>query len=461
VVGHERAEWIFEPTLVDQSVRYVREFLSRKNRYTGIRYADDSTIAVVEIMNEPRYPTLRDVLSDAGLKGCRDAFAKWASQQPNEVPEGVFYPAYRYECVSRYLNRMCATVRDTGCPAPVVWNLNWPRMINGHEDVFQAAADSDIDGISFCCYPGQSDVPNPFWANPADLSGNNYLPYLQRCYSDYSYLRWMLGERFAGKAKMAYEFESMYNHSAHLYPAMARLFRSLGAQIAPMWQYTLSPVAEYRAGSHYLNAYCTPRKAASFRIASQVFATTPRYVPFELKAEAEFVESLWATSYTQDLCVWRSPTVFMHSGSTSWNPLGVPDSPRTIVGCGNSPLATYDGSGMYVLEIDDNQARLQILPDVRYLHPTWQRRGPKLAERVCELSTDAEHFFELLLPGWTGDVSVFRVSQNETTPVTLDGESTRFRVRPGTYHLTRPAHLGSKAVWPVYGRTCASPRVVQ
>ena len=130
--------------------------------------------------------------------------------------------------------------------------------------------------VSFCCYPGQSDVANPFWANPADLSGNNYLPYLQTCYRDYSYLRWMLGRRFEKKAKMAYEFESMYNHSAHLYPAMARLFRSLGAQIAPMWQYTLSPVAEYRGGSHYLNAYCTPRKAVSFRIASRVFAATPR-----------------------------------------------------------------------------------------------------------------------------------------------------------------------------------------
>ena len=70
---------------------------------------------------------------------------------------------------------MCATVRATGCPAPVVWNLNWPRMINGHEDIFQAAADSAVDGVSFCCYPGQSDVANPFWANPADLSVNNYL----------------------------------------------------------------------------------------------------------------------------------------------------------------------------------------------------------------------------------------------------------------------------------------------
>jgi hypothetical protein len=238
---------------------------------------------------------------------------------------------------------------------------------------------------------------------------------------------------------MAYEFESMYNHSAHLYPAMARLFRSLGAQVAPMWQYTLSPVAEYRAGSHYLNAYCTPRKAASFHIASQVFATTPRYAPFELKAKAELVESLWATSHPQDLCVWHSPTMFMHSGSTSWNPIGVPDSPELIVGCGNSPLARYEGSGMYVLKIDGDQAQLQILPDVRYLYPTWQRRGPKLTERVCELSTKAAHPFELLLPGWTGNVSVVRVAQDQTTRVTLEKDRTRFRARPGTYHVIRPA----------------------
>jgi len=440
VAGHERAEWIFDPALAAKSRRYVRDFLDRTNRYTGVRYADDPTIAVVEIMNEPRYPTLRDLRSEASLRECTGAFDAWRSKQQGDAEPEVLYPAYRYEALLRYLNRMCDTVRSTGCPAPVIWNLNWPRMVNNHEDVFQAAGDSAIDGVSFCCYPGQSDVANPFWANPADLSVNNYLPYLQTCYRDYSYLRWMLGKRFEKKAKMAYEFESMYNHTAYLYPAMARLFRSLGAQIAPMWQYTLSPVAEHRAGSHYLNAYCTPQKAVSFRIASRVFATTPRYPPFDLAAKKEKVGPKRAVSFDRDLSLWQSDEAFMHSDDVDWNPLGVPNAPEIIAGCGTSPLASYGGTGMYVLEINDDCVDLLILPDVRYTYPTWQRRSSKSPERVCELDTEAVHIFELRLAGWTDGVEVARLEGDRATSLTMLGPGTRFRAGPGQYQLTRGHH---------------------
>ncbi len=436
VAGHEREEWLFDPELAAKSERYVHEFLDRTNRYTQVRYADDPTIAAVEIMNEPHYPTLQDLRSEPSLHACADAFKAWRANQPGQVPAEAIYPAYRYELLQRYLDRMCATVRATGCPAPVVWNLNWPRMINGHEDVFQAAADSAVDAVSFCCYPGQSDVANPFWANPADLSGNNYLPYLQTCYRDYSYLRWMLGKRFEKKAKMAYEFETMYNHSAHLYPAMARLFRSLGAQIAPMWQYTLSPVAEYRAGSHYLNAYCTPRKAVSFRIAARVFATTPRYAPFDTAATTEMAGPNWAMSFDRDLSLWGSDDTFLNSDEVDWSPLDLPTAPTTIAGCGNSPFVDYSGTGMYVLEFGGDRANLLILPDVRYTYPPWQRAGKPL-KRVCELDAEAVHMFELHLEGWTDGVTVARMEGDTAEPLILDGPGTRFTASPGRYLLRR------------------------
>ena len=437
VTGHEREEWVFDPRLVAKSERYIREFLDRTNRYTNVRYADDPTIAAVEIINEPHYPTLQDLRKEPALQACADAFQTWQIKQPGDLPPETLYPAYRYEVLRRYLNRMHATVRDTGCAAPLVWNLNWPRMINGHEDVFQAAADSHIDAVSFCCYPGQSDVASPFWANPADLSGNNYLPYLQKCYDDYSYLRWILGKRFARKAKMAYEFETMYNHSAHLYPAMARLFRSLGAQIAPMWQYTLSPVAEYRAGSHYLNAYCTPRKAVSFRIASRVFAATPRYTPLNTAAKTEMVGSNWALSFDTDLSLWSSADMFLNSDEVDWNPLSVPEAPTTIAGCGSSPLVTYDGTGMYVIEFDGDRTELRILPDVSYTYPPWQRHYAKPPERVCELDTECQHTLQLHVAGWTDDVEVSRLERGETVPVTKVGSGTSFHIRPGRYRLVR------------------------
>lgn len=437
VVGHERVEWVFDPKLVAKSERYVHEFLNRVNRYTGIRYADDPTIAVIEILNEPHYPTLDDLNSDTSMKACAEAFEIWQSKQQGNAPPEAVFATYRYETVLRYLDRMRATVRNIGCPAPVVWNLNWPRMINSHEDIFQAAADSAVDAVSFCCYPGQSDVANPFWANPADLSGNNYLPYLQTCYRDYSYLRWILGKRFEKKAKVAYEFESMYNHSAHIYPAMARLFRSLGSQIAPMWQYTLSPIAEYRGGSHYLNAYCTPRKAVSFRIASRVFAATRRLAPFDLTAKTEMVGQNWAMSFDKDLSLWSSNDTFLNSDNIDWNPIGEPNVPKTIAGYGNSPLVSYDGTGQYVLEFSKDQAELLILPDVSYTYPIWQRRNFSAAQRLCELTTDVMHVFELHVEGWTTGAEVIRLTDNESVPIARNGPRTRFLASPGRYQLSR------------------------
>ena len=145
VTGHEREEWVFDPRLVATSERYVREFLDRTNRYTNVRYADDPTIAAVEIINEPQYPNWHELQNEPHLKACAEAFETWRSKQPDDLPANAIFPAYRYELLRHYLDRMRATVRDTGCAAPVVWNLNWPRMINGHEDVFQAAADSHIE----------------------------------------------------------------------------------------------------------------------------------------------------------------------------------------------------------------------------------------------------------------------------------------------------------------------------
>ena len=36
-------------------------------------------------------------------------------------------------------------------------------MITENKDVFNAISDSKADGISFCLYPGQDDVGEPFY----------------------------------------------------------------------------------------------------------------------------------------------------------------------------------------------------------------------------------------------------------------------------------------------------------
>jgi hypothetical protein len=276
-----RKIWLVDPDYVRKTERYVRNLVERENRYAWRKYKDEAAIAVFEIMNEPGYVDYAEMGTEEAYAPLRQGFEMWRASKGLSDNLNLYYPLYRYEYVKEYVDRMCAAIRGAGAQKPIAWNLNWPHMIGGHEDVFQAVADSTVDVVSFCLYPGQEDVPSPFWNHPTDLSGKNYLPFLRRHYDEYRRLRWLLGKRFAGKAKAVYEFETFYNQTSYLYPAMARLFRSLGAQIAHMWTYSLTPTAEYLGGSHHLNLYCTPQKAVSFIIAEAVFAESPRYAPYD------------------------------------------------------------------------------------------------------------------------------------------------------------------------------------
>jgi hypothetical protein len=309
MAGHQRQQWLFDGPFVDRMECYVQALLNHRNRYTGQAYRDEPAIALLEVINEPGYLDYPALVGDAKNAAYRRAFDRWcAARQIHEYQE-THFTAYRYELIRGVVNRLAKAIRETGSRKPVVWNLNWPGMITGHEDVFQAVADSTVDGVSFCLYPGQSDVPSHYWDHPTDLSGRNYLPYLGRCYTDYDALRWLLGRRFAGKAKVTYEFETFFNQSSYLYPAMARLLRALGSQMAMMWQYTLSPPARYCGGSHYLNLETSPQKALSFRIASRVFGELPRYADYDTRAQAEMVFGHAAISYPNNLSTAESIAV--------------------------------------------------------------------------------------------------------------------------------------------------------
>ncbi len=441
MAGHEREEWLFDADFMDCSERYITALLNHRNRYNDTPYRSEPAIAVVELINEPRYPRAADVTEGGRFANCRDDFRRWCEAHGvGGAPEQLF-PSYRYDRVKAYLSRMHTAIRATGCDKAVAWNLNWPRMIQGHEDVFQAAADSPVEAVSFCCYPGQRDVKSPFWAHPADLSGNNYLGYLEKCGREYYFLGWVLGRRFASKAKLVYEFENMYNHStSYIYPAMARLFRSLGAQIAPMWQYTLSPVAEFMGGSHYLNLHCTPAKAVAFRIAAEAFRSTPRYAAFDLTDDGSAMSfGPCSLSFQSGISEWVSGHTVMHSGPLATLPAEIGGDVRHIAGVGPSPLVTYEGTGAYFIEPAPGGLGLTILPDAEYLRPPWKRvsRKPPLS-RLCRLDSAATHRFEVRLPDGFGNATVTRLApERETVAAETVGGRISFDVRPGKYLLAR------------------------
>ncbi|HJN14611.1 MAG TPA: hypothetical protein QGH10_03930, partial [Armatimonadota bacterium] len=430
IAGSEREEWLVDESIIESTERYIGELLSHVNRYSGVAYCDDDAIGVIEIMNEPGYIDYNEMMTDERFADLRETFDSWREGEAlDDYPE-LLYARFRYGYVKAYINRMRAVVRAAGARQPVCWNLNWPRMIASHEDVFQAAADSDVEAVSFCLYPGQDDVKSPFWANPVDLSDTNYLPFMRRNYEEYRRLRWLLGERFAGKAKCVYEFETFYNQTSYLYPAMARLLRALGAQVANMWTYSLTPTAEFISGSHHLNLHCTPEKAVSFAIAGQVFADTPRLAPYEAPDDSEATFGDCTVSFSRNLSVHSSPSALMHSRALDWDGIEVHDSVSRIVGCGDSPLVTYDGTGAYFIDVGEDSISLTIGPDARFILPPWDRQKSKPWARTCELDRDSEHSLALRLPGWEEGARAVRVDDGEESPVAVSGPGLALRVRP-------------------------------
>ena len=438
MAGRDRREWITDPALADKSAHYIQALLERENRYTKVAYKSEPAIAVFEIANEPGYVDYVALGSEPLFAPLRRSFEAWCAAKSYTGNLDLFYRMFRYERVRTHIDRMCKVIRDTGSTKPVVWNLNWPHMIQGHEDIFQATADSTVDGVSFCLYPGQSDVPEHYWQHPADLSGKNYLPYVAQSGQEYERLGWALGKRFAKKAKLVYEYETFFNQSSYLYPAMARLFRSLGAQVATMWTYSLTPAAEYMAGSHLLNLYCTPQKATSFMIAGEVMAATPRYTRFDPKGEEYLVFGSCAVSFTNNVSIWRTTDTYMQSRATSLAPFPPKSEMRHVASCGSSPYVTYDGTGIYTVEIGKDYIEIDINPDSEFALPPWNSRQKGFPEKVCRLDSTTPHRFALHHPEWRTGVRVWRVESGLSTPVETENSTPAFDARSGHYRLERP-----------------------
>lgn len=438
--GRNRESWFYDPEMLPKLERYVQALLTRLNPASGRVYKDEPALAVIEIANEPAYPSWPAGLAGKQNAPLRKGFDAWRTGRGlDRWPEAALL-LWRSEVLKAAIQRLTSAIRQSGAEQPVFWNLNWPGMVLGHEDIFQAVAESAVDGISFCLYPGQQDVATPFWSNPVNLDGKNYLPFVREQGRDYSKLRWVLGKRFAGKAKAVYEFETFYTQNSHLYPAMARLMRALGVQMAPMWTYTLSPSVERHSGSHHLSLYCTPRKAASFAIAGRLFHETPRLAPYPEGDDLELnFENRCLVSFPRDLSVWQAGDTLMHSRPIDTLPFpGDAAQIRHILAFGGSPLAGTQSTGVYSVEVCPQSISVRIGPDAAFVRPPWQSPPPRNSqEKSCALDWKAVHPFALQLPGWPPGPGEVEIRKDGGELVPCDGARLEFAGAPGTYAIRR------------------------
>jgi len=296
-----------DPAAIAAQVNYLRQILNHVNPYTNVAIKDEPAIVFIELVNEP-----------------------W--HHPEDMDGSV-----------RYFNALTDAVRSTGCRKLVFYNVSQDFRIG------EAIRRSRIQGITFGWYPTGLNSGH-------ELPGN-YLRTVDT-FPD------MLRPELARLPRIVYEFDSPDLTTGTMYPAMARTMRAVGTQMALMFSYDMLATASRNLGwqTHYLNLVYTPRKAMSAVIAAEAMRRLPRMQSYGRYPEnTRFGD--FRVSADENLGELVARDAFLYTGSTRSTPPD-PSALTRIAGVGSSPIAAYEGLGIYFLDhVASGVWRLEVYPD--------------------------------------------------------------------------------------------------
>jgi hypothetical protein len=389
------ADMITKPEAIEAQRTYLREFLSRRNRYTGKTYAEDPAVPAIELINEP-------------------------------IPA----PGVTDDQVVSYIDRLIEAVRAAGCRKPVFYN-GWGGRL-------AAVGRSRADGCTFGWYPTGLVAGH-------GLAGD----YFGRV-DDYPDMR---TPSLRGKAKIVYEFDAADVPGGHLYAAMARGLRSGGAQIATQFQYDATPLAPTNVNwqTHYLNLLHAPHRAVGFAIAAEAFHALPRLKTYGTHpASDRFGE--FRVSHEEQLAERAGRTCFLYCNDTKTVP-PAPSELERVAGCGSSPVVQYEGTGAYFL---DRQVSgvwfLEVFPDAIWVADPF---GPPSLEREVSRLYGRERAMTVRLPD-LGETFVFERMSGGPSSKSRAAVG-RMVVTPGTYILARDESRWPPVDYPKNAPLPASP----
>ncbi|MBT3272552.1 MAG: hypothetical protein HN368_05320 [Spirochaetales bacterium] len=284
--------------------------------------------------------------------------------------------------------------------------------------IYRAAGDSKVDAVTTGAYPGMQATDNEYRNQLPEHTGPASLP-----------------KEVSEKAVMIYEWDACrtYNNVI-MYPAMARKWRSMRAQICCQFQYSDNLTGPYNDdwGHHFLNYELTPAKSAAFTIASRLFKEWPLGANYDIPGDG-FITDTTAVSFEHRQVLYAKKTEVIHAqGIEGWQPLRLPKIPSLLIGRHCSLFAGYTGSGIYRLEfISDGVYRLSVSRNTVLIEgaPDTIFTDGKIGEiPVVALKSETEKF-ELKLSGWDS----FSCADENGTEIAVDNRS--FSVSPGAVYL--------------------------
>lgn len=370
-----------DPEALRAQERYLGQFVSHLNPYTGLAYKNDPNILLIEISNEPHH------------KG-----------SPDEV--------------HFFINTLSKAIRDAGCIKPVFYNVTHSIHLA------ETYANSRIDGGTFQWYPTGLGFQKP-------LQGN-LLPAVETYTLPFDSLF-----RSQGMARIVYEFDAADMTASYLYPAMARSFRTAGIQLATHFSYDPTCLAPYNTeyNTHYMNLLYAPRKALALMICAEVFRQIPLYAAFgQFPENTQF--GAFRVDAARDLAEMVTADKFYYTHHTTTVPPN-PEKLTHIAGWGHSAVVRYDGTGAYFLDkADDGAWLLEVFPDAVITDNIFGQNRTDLPRSTLLINART---LQVNLPGMQDFVAI-RLDSAEAPPAAVVNGA-GFRVMPGKYLLLSDLHL--------------------
>jgi len=364
-----------DPNAIACQERYIKQFISHVNPYTGKAYKNDPMVLGFEVCNEPSN-----------------------SRRPE---------------TTAFIKRMLAAIRSTGCMKPIFYNVT--QSIGLLEDFIKGGT----DGVTFQWYPSGLVAGR-------EVEGT-YLPHV-----DIYDMPFKNEKYFLNQARLVYEFDPADIGRSYMYPPTAISFKEAGMQFVAMFAY--DPVAIAKSNTeyqtHFLNLAYAPQKALGYKIASEIFRD-PQFKRDRINETKPFEMKGLKISYTEDLAEMATGDSFFYTNNTSTTP---PNSStlKSIAGYGTSPVVSYKGRGAYFLDkISNGVWRLEVMPDAIWVRDPFSRATPRIDNVVIKWN---KYAMAVDLPDIGKIFNIKGINEgNDYSSVAKGGV---FSITPGAYILS-------------------------
>lgn len=436
--------------------QFFRQLLNRRNPYDGSRqYQDNPAWVIVEPLGAPvlpgygelkeRYPEI-----DSGYR-------RWLSDKERESSEEAFIE-YGSEQMGLFIKRLQVLLEEEGAEQVMSWVINGTgvdaRFLPWLPGVLE---DSECYLYSFSAgsfgEQGETESPSTFVENLHEMKRERELH------------GWQLEAPYEfGYARIVNKFDVPDGSGASLYPVMAKWFRSLGVQVATLWTYRSTGIRSYYSGPHNFNLKTTPRKAAGYLVAREVFRKSPRFIRFSVSEKEVTRIGGAAISFATNSSAVSNESLLIHAGTMDSGFVSLPESPMNVMGVGSSPFIRFEGPSLYYLNKDISVPSppqdslldrfralfvreagsgasyyvLRIFPECHWsVDPDSGENDVPPGQKLAEFDEETAYPLHLYMPCQGSITRIVRMNKGQATPVSFSRTEGAlvFQATPGLFHL--------------------------